>query len=93
MRIKIKARADKVHLTFTMPREFLVLFEETMDEYLREMFYHLVLNHASQLRGSIFNPLLDGMLEPGKLVLDPAVVEELRADFESEVAFRRSVAA
>jgi hypothetical protein len=56
--------------------------------YIEEMLHHIVLNHGHQLRGAIFEPLMEGMLEPGEDVIDPALVQELRESFEDALLAR-----
>ena len=93
MSLKIE-HVDEVRLTFTMPRGDLVVFpaddgsEPSWDDYLEEMLHHIVLNHGPRLRGAIFEPLMEGMLEPGEDVINPALVKELRDAFEGALCDR-----
>lgn len=58
------------------------------DVYLSEMLHHILLNHGRRLRAAIFDPLMEGMLVPGEDVIDPALVEELRVDFDCALRAR-----
>ncbi|AHM03047.1 hypothetical protein roselon_00607 [Roseibacterium elongatum DSM 19469] len=95
MSLKIE-HVDEVRLTFTMPRGDLAVFptddgsEPSRDDYLEEMLHHIVLNHGRRLRGAIFEPLMEGMLEPGEDVIDHALVQELRHGFEGALRARLS---
>lgn len=81
---------SKVRFTFTVPSGHLALTpgEASRGDCLGEMLHHIVLNHGHRLGGAIFEPLMEGMLEPGKDVIDAALVEELRADFEEALLAR-----
>ena len=81
-----------VQFTYSVPRHELALLEEEggiiEDVYLSEMLQHILLNHGHRLRAAIFDPLMEGMLEPGEDVIDPALVEELRVDFDCALRAR-----
>ncbi|PIV79801.1 MAG: hypothetical protein COW54_02315 [Rhodobacteraceae bacterium CG17_big_fil_post_rev_8_21_14_2_50_63_15] len=79
-----------VRFTFTVPSGHLALMprEASRDDCLGEMLHNIVLDHGHRLGGAIFEPLMEGMLEPGEDVIDAALVEELRADFEEALLAR-----
>ncbi|MFD1344271.1 hypothetical protein [Litorisediminicola beolgyonensis] len=95
----------RVRFTYSVPRDELFLpydnggrmaeheEDDMEDVYLSEMLHHILLNHGHRLRAAIFDPLMEGMLEPGEDAMDPALVEELRVDFDSALRARLSPAA
>lgn len=85
----------QVRFTYKVPRHELALSAEDEvgimeDVYLTEMLHHILLNHGRRLRAAIFDPLMEGMLEPGGDVIDPELVQELRADFDGALRDRLS---
>ncbi len=87
--------SDVVQFTYGVPRHELALpLDEERgiieDVYLSEMLHHILLNHGHRLRAAIFDPLMEGMLVPGEDAIDPALVDELRADFEGALCTRLS---
>ncbi|GAA5071276.1 hypothetical protein N0B44_13275 [Roseibacterium beibuensis] len=82
-----------VQFTYSVPRHELALPAEEEDGiiedvYLSEMLHHILLNHGHRLRSAIFDPLMEGMLVSGEDVIDPALVEELRVDFDCALRAR-----
>ena len=82
-----------VQFTYCVPGHELALPTEheggiMEDVYLKEMLHHILLNHGRRLRAAIFDPLMEGMLQPGEDVIDPALVKELRFDFDSALRAR-----
>ncbi|SFC59496.1 hypothetical protein [Tropicimonas isoalkanivorans] len=87
--------SDMVQFTYGVSRHELALPPDedggiVEDVYLSEMLHHVLLNHGHRLRAAIFDPLMEGMLVPGEDVIDPTLVDELRADFEGALCTRLS---
>lgn len=90
--------SDMVQFTYGVPRHELALPTDEErgiieDVYLSEMLHHILLNHGHRLRAAIFDPLMEGMLVTGEDVIDPALVAELRGEFEGALRSRLSPAA
>jgi hypothetical protein len=84
-----------VEFTYSVPWHEMALPEDEErgiieDVYLSEMLHHILLNHGYRLRAAIFDPLMEGMLVPGEDAIDPALVAELRGEFEGALRSRLS---
>lgn len=87
--------SDMVQFTYGVPRHELALPTDEErgiieDVYLSEMLHHILLNHGRRLRAAIFDPLMEGMLVPGEDMIDPALVDDLRDEFEGALHARLS---